>query len=270
MSLDFVLLGALALGFYSVTYFLIRRRAFALHVLLSRIHGEPVEASRSVIMNWAFRGRRTGQDGFAHLFTVFPPLMLLVTASGQILVFLTAIAFLRVPTSFGALVSVLLLAFPFYRAADAFDIYLMSRVAERAPISKLSEDDRTLLETADVALAADVRYFGRLSLLILLVLPLIFLYDPITSRLLNGALPALAGGLLSFAGLTFAVLTSTLTIPKMNPNQVESDETLEVAAPMAGDHLSYGTVPHLEATRNRLMKRYRPCEASEDEPSGQS
>lgn len=269
MPLDFISLGILALVFYGVAYFLIRRQASALRVLLSRIRSEPIVAPRSVIMDWVLRGRGTGQDWFAHLFTVFPPLMLLATASGLMLVLLIVIAFLKVAASIGVLVSGLLVSFPFYRTADAFDIYLMTKYAKRVPVNEISKDDRTLLEAAELALATDVRYFGRLSLFMLLVLPLMILYDIVASRLQSGTLTDLSGSLVSFAALVLVIFASTLTVPKKSGSVLElgGDETPEVAPPMAGDHLSYGAVSLLESTRNRLMRKYRPSDAGNEDES---
>ncbi len=267
MTLDFVLLGSLALGFYGLTYFLFRRRTHALHKMLLELRKPRTQAGQSFLMRWAFRGRGIRQERLAHLFTAFPPLMSLVTAAGLILVFLAAIAFLKVATSIGALVTVLLLAFPFYRATDAFDMYFISRVADRAGLDNLSDEDETLLETAEETLANSVQYFGRLSLFTLLVLPSVSIFEPVADRFLGGLIPQLTGPFLSFAGLILAVLASTLATPRVSVShtKTESDQTPEVGAPLAWDHLAYGTVPHLDATRSRLMKKFRPSETDEKE-----
>ena len=265
MPLDFILLSALALVFYGFTFFLLRRRIPTLRTLITETEKQPKESTRSYLMGWILRGRGAGESQLMHLFSVFPPLMVIVTAAGIIFVFLTAIAFLRINTSIGALVATLMLVFPYYRAADAFDMYIMSSVASHAGVSNLSAEDGSLLDLAEATITLGAKYFGKLSVLILLILPLDFAFDQIANRFLSSLYPHFAQGLLSYLVLALAILLGTATTSKLNnsPLKPDSDQTHEVGLPLYGDHLAYGSVPTLDATRRRLMKKFRISESIE-------
>jgi hypothetical protein len=265
MPLDFILLSVLALAFYGFTYFILRRRIMPLSTFLAELREQQKESTRSFLMSWILRGRGAADDRLMHLFSIFPPLMAIVTAVGMIFVFLTAIAFLRINTSIGALVAALMLVFPFYRAADAFDMYIMSNVANHAGVSNLSADDASLLDAAIDIITWGAKYFGKLSALILLILPFDLAFDPIASGFLSSLYPHFAQGLLSFLVLALAILFGTVTTPKLSQGSImpDSDQTHEVGLPLYGNHLSYGSVPTFDATRRRLMKKFRISESIE-------
>lgn len=265
MALDFILLSILALAFYGFTYLILRRRIMSLSTFLGELREQRKETTGSFLMGWILRGRGATEDRLMHLFSIFPPLMAIVTAAGIIFVFLTAMAFLRINTSIGALIATLMLVFPFYRAADAFDMYMMSNVASHAGVSNLSSEDASLLDLAIDTITLGVKYFGKLSVLILLILPFDFAFDPVASGFLSSLYPQFAQGLLSFLVLALVILFGTVTTPKLNssPIKQDSDRTHEVGLPLYGDHLAYGSVPTFDATRRRLMKKFRISESTE-------
>lgn len=262
MPLDFILLGTITFVLYISAYLLLRAEIKRLGILLSGMEDMDQGAKNSFLLHWAFRARGKSQDKLSRMFTFFPPLMLIVTASGIFLVFLTAIAFLNVATSIGTLVVVLMLAYPYYRATDAFDMLLMSRAAHNVGPSNLSKEDVTMLELAQKTLQDGMRYFSRLSEVILPLLILATVISPFVNPFLNSLYPDIGEGLLSFIALVSAVSAATLTTPTFHM-EPESDQTREIALPMAGDHLSYRTVPGLDAARARLLRRFRLREENE-------
>jgi hypothetical protein len=104
-----------------------------------------------------------------------------------------------------------------------------------------------------------------MSVLIFLILPFDFVFDSIVNGFLSSLYPHLAHGLLSFLVLALAILLGTVTTSKLNisPLKPDSDQTHEVGLPLYGDHLAYGSVPTLDATRRRLMKKFRISESIE-------
>jgi hypothetical protein len=111
----------------------------------------------------------------------------------------------------------------------------------------------------------EAKYFGKLSVLILLILPFDFALDPVASEFLSSLYPQFAQGLLPFLVLALAILFGTVTTPKLNnsPIKLDPDGTREVGLPLYSDHLAYGSVPTFDATRSRLMKKYRTSESVE-------
>jgi len=79
MVLDFTLLGLLGGGFYGLTYFLLRREDTDLAMLLLNLRELRASTLDSFLTRWAFHGSAVTQERVAHLFTVFPPLMLVAT-----------------------------------------------------------------------------------------------------------------------------------------------------------------------------------------------
>jgi len=267
MPLDFVLLGSFAFGGYALTYLALRRRISRAEELLAKLGAKERSATQSYLINWAFRGRGAKQDRLARLFSVLPPLMVVVTAAGMIFSFLTAVAFMRLANSVGLLVAVAVFTLPFYRAADVFDMFLMVGAARHAGASRLSNEDVRMLEAARSTLSGGSYYFGRLSVLLFVGLSLLYAVDPFANRLLISLYPDLSSGLLVFVGVVAMILAGTYMTPRAPLDVVaESGDTREVAMPQAGDHLSYGAVWTLEATRARLMRKFRLPRQYEEEP----
>jgi hypothetical protein len=107
------------------------------------------------------------------------------------------------------------------------------------------------LDGAAVTMASGMRYFSLLSVSIALIIGAL------------GPLQVLTSGIpiemLSFGLLVSAVILNTVLMPKVgfNPIKAESDQTLEVELPIAGDHLSYDGPIALNAHRGRSMRRFR-------------
>lgn len=129
MALDFAVLVSLALVLYACVYSAMRWRSQGLDKLISVLPDRDREARSSFVMRWAFRGRSDRQERLAHIFTLHPPLMLLATFLNGCIILLVALAILHIQTSIGALITILLLAYPFYHATDSFEMYLLSRAA---------------------------------------------------------------------------------------------------------------------------------------------
>ena len=215
-------------------------------------------------MGWAFRGRSEREDRLARLFTVVPPLMNILAFVAVVTIFLIALAFLKIETSIGTFIVTVMLAFPFYHAADSFDMSLMSRVAKRAGPELLSEEDTVWLEAANITLTNGLRFFRNLSLSFALIVGVLGLAQVLT--------PNLSIASLWFACLACAVALNAVIAPRIGVGQIKyrDDQTPEVALPVAGDHLSYGAPLTFSAHRTRLMKRLRSGKLSESEKDSKS
>ena len=169
MALDIGPFGLGALVFYGLAYVTMRWRLTALDRLLTNLHEGSPNASESYINRWAFQARSDREMVIRHLFTRQPGLMVIITVIvGLVTVWTLAFAFTHISVAVGALILVILLfLFPFYHAADAFDVYFMTRAAQKAGVEKLSKEDAVRLEQERVALNVGKRYFGRLFLIML-------------------------------------------------------------------------------------------------------
>jgi len=248
LEFGFVLIaGLLAFG---AAYFVFTAEVHKLRKLMYLLKSQQQPEQRSILIRWIFQGRGDKAERFARLFTIFPPFMWIVTALALLFTFVTGIAFLNVPESVGLLIGTLIISFPFYRSADSFDMLLVSRLARRLGPVRLGKEDETLLDEVQIALVKGTGYFWKLSTLSVAALSVAAVLMIVSESAYTFA---------PLAALTLVIALSTLTTRglKNRLSTVEPVDTREVAPPMAGDHLSYGTVPLFNATRERLMRKFR-------------
>jgi len=188
---------------------------------------------------------------------MYPPLMLVATFAGIVGVFLTTIAFLNTPTSIGTFFVAMLLVFPFYYAADAFEMYLMSRVAERAEIGSLTDQDKELLEDAEFKMTIATSYFRQLLVFVLLVTSTgigMLAFVSVQIPTLAAVQPALLFALLALVILSVTIRTRKIILRSDREKRPEAPE--ELGIPHGEWQYAYQFT--LDSFRSRAMRKSRP------------
>jgi hypothetical protein len=263
MPLDMLPLISGGLVFYGVCYMLFRERGKHIDKLLSDIDMRKVAPTeKSFIIGWAFRGRTERQERLAHLFTLFPPLVTVLMFLSVFVTYVIVSAFLEIPTMIGILVVSLLLAFPVYRAVDSFEMYLMTRAAGHVGPRRLSNEDKTRLESAKQTIASTVKYFKNLFLL--MVPPLIW---AASIKILNKeffAFPQSISAPISLMLMIFGIVTATFPLGIFTPHGVKGPErTYEVGMPL--NELQYGTQAVHDAHIARFTRKLSFVDSSRSE-----